>query len=62
MGSKSRKFGEVFTRAQEILRKTFGMELVELQTRVEEKDDEQKKDLEKLGIKKKSGFSYRLII
>ncbi|THG96099.1 hypothetical protein EW026_g5671 [Hermanssonia centrifuga] len=54
MGSKSRKFGEVFTRAQEILRKTFGMELVELQTRVEEKDDEQKKDLEKLGIKKKT--------
>ncbi|PSR84217.1 hypothetical protein PHLCEN_2v5505 [Hermanssonia centrifuga] len=58
MGSKSRKFGEVFARAQEILRKTFGMELVELQTRVEEKDDEQKKDLEKLGIKKKTASTH----
>lgn len=62
MGSKSRRFAEVFARAQEILRKTFGMELVELQNRVEEpsekdkdpKDDKkQQKDKAAPGIKKK---------
>ena len=37
MGSKSRQFGEVFSIAQGILRKTWGMELVELQQQVQEK-------------------------
>lgn len=35
MGPRSRSFPEVFKEAQEMLRKSFGMELVELQTRQE---------------------------
>lgn len=38
MGSKSRRFNEVYARAQEILRRTLSMELVELQNRVEDKE------------------------
>ena len=59
MGSKSRRFAEVYARAQDILRKTFGMELVELQNRVEEKEADKegqqkdKKDKNAPGLKKK---------
>ncbi|KAI0791274.1 MAGE family-domain-containing protein [Abortiporus biennis] len=52
LGSKSRAFGEVFTRAQEILRNTFGMEMVELRQRVEE--DPNEKEKEAMNIKKKA--------
>ncbi|KIP01274.1 hypothetical protein PHLGIDRAFT_97080 [Phlebiopsis gigantea 11061_1 CR5-6] len=62
MGSKSRRFGEVLARAQQILSNTFGMQLVELQTRPaeEEKDkkedkaQEKNKDKNAPGIKKKA--------
>ena len=64
MGSKSRRFGEVYGRAQQILKNTFGMELVELQNRVEEKEppkeaqkekdkEKEKKDKNAPGLKKK---------
>lgn len=56
MGSRSRRFGEVLARAQQILRKTFGMELVELQTRAAEEKDtkkEKKKEKDTAGVKKK---------
>ena len=61
MGSKSRRFGEVLARAQQILNNTFGMQLVELQThpaaeekdKKEEKAQDKKKDKNAPGIKKK---------
>lgn len=65
MGSKSRQFNVVFARAQEILRKTLGMELVELQNRVQEKEDAKDKEKEKdgkqdkkdvVGMKKKGAW------
>ncbi|EKM51401.1 uncharacterized protein PHACADRAFT_152114 [Phanerochaete carnosa HHB-10118-sp] len=61
MGSKSRRFAEVYMRAQATLRKTFSMELIELQNRVEEReppkdaqqrDKKDKKDV--TGLKKKA--------
>ncbi|GJE95223.1 MAGE domain-containing protein [Phanerochaete sordida] len=63
MGSKSRRFAEVYARAQQLLSTTFGMELVELQHRVEEKEppkeaqkekDKDKKDKNAPGLKKKA--------
>lgn len=62
MGSSSRSFGTVFEMAQKTLRKTFGMELVELRSRAEihaegnataanEELDEARKAT---GVKKKS--------
>jgi melanoma-associated antigen len=44
MGSKSRQFNVVFARAQGILSQTLGMELVELQNRVQEQDESNDKD------------------
>lgn len=46
----------VFIRAQEILRGTFGMELVELRNRVEEEIDPDAKQKEAMNIKKKGVF------
>ncbi|THH31688.1 hypothetical protein EUX98_g2522 [Antrodiella citrinella] len=54
LGTKSRSFGVVFSRAQEILRNTFGMELVELRARVEAEDSTTQKEKEAMNIKKKS--------
>lgn len=52
LGSKNRQFNEVFSIAQETLRKTFGMELNELQQPVEEHESAQK-EAAKMGLKKK---------
>ncbi|TCD60987.1 hypothetical protein EIP91_009177 [Steccherinum ochraceum] len=54
LGPKSRAFGEVYTRAQEILRKTFGMEIVELLARTEAEDSNTQKEMEAMNVKKKS--------
>lgn len=54
MGSKSRRFADVLARAQDILHKTFGMELVELHNRVEDKDKDVKKEKkDAVGMAKK---------
>lgn len=54
MGSKSRRFADVLARSQDILRKTFGMELVELHNRVEDKDKDVKKEKkDAVGMAKK---------
>ncbi|CAL1701870.1 unnamed protein product [Somion occarium] len=57
LGSKSRVFPEVYSRAQDILRKTFGMELVELQSRSEGDDDPNQKEKNAMGLKKKATSS-----
>ncbi|OBZ73370.1 Melanoma-associated antigen G1 [Grifola frondosa] len=56
LGSSSRSFNVVFAHAQETLRKTFGMELVELQTRNADKDINEKdaEMLKNTGLKKKA--------
>ncbi|KAF7792012.1 hypothetical protein EIP86_003039 [Pleurotus ostreatoroseus] len=53
LGTKSRQFNEVFSIAQETLRKTFGMEMSELQQPQEEHESAQKEAV-KMGIKKKA--------
>ncbi|KAG6856199.1 hypothetical protein H0H87_006595 [Tephrocybe sp. NHM501043] len=55
MGQNSRAFNHIFKRAQDILQKTFGMELVELQTRagLETDTTRQYDDRNATGIKKK---------
>ncbi|KAI0089714.1 MAGE family-domain-containing protein [Irpex rosettiformis] len=73
LGSKSRQFGEILQLAQQTLRKTFGMELVELQRGLQggeldagvgngqnkDKDGkkEKKKGVDALGMKKKAAPS-----
>ncbi|KAK7696489.1 hypothetical protein QCA50_001146 [Cerrena zonata] len=57
LGTKSRAFAEVYVRAQDILRKTFGMELVELQARSEVDDDPNQDTKKAMGVKKKAASS-----
>ncbi|KAH8105337.1 MAGE-domain-containing protein [Cristinia sonorae] len=57
LGAKSRAFGEVFSRAQDILRKTFGMEMVELRPRAEAEDSTTAKEKEAMNIKKKAAVA-----
>jgi len=54
LGAKSRSFGDIYSRAQDILRKTFGMELVELRARAETEDSSLLKEKEAMNIKKKA--------
>ncbi|KAH7925738.1 MAGE-domain-containing protein [Leucogyrophana mollusca] len=59
LGSSSRSFGAVFEKAQKVLSKTFGMELVELQSRnYREQDNTAGDDLQEArnatGVKKKA--------
>lgn len=56
LGGKSRSFPDVMTRAQIILQKTFGMELVELHN-VSEIDDPNQKVIEAMNVKKKGALS-----
>lgn len=60
LGAKSRSFGDVYSRAQEILRKTFGMELVELRARGEAEDATLQREKEAMGVKKKGEFFVML--
>ncbi|KAH9946740.1 MAGE-domain-containing protein [Amylocystis lapponica] len=60
LGTGTRQFNAVFARAQEILHKTFGMELVELLSRAERDKDANDKDAELLkntGVKKRAAPS-----
>ncbi|KAI0942216.1 hypothetical protein AcW1_002900 [Taiwanofungus camphoratus] len=60
LGTNRRALNIVLSRAQEILRKTFGMELVELQSRAERDMDDNDKDAELLlntGMKKRAAPS-----
>lgn len=57
LGGKSRSFPDVMTRAQIILQKTFGMELVELHN-VSEIDDPNQKVIEAMNVKKKGRLSF----
>ena len=50
---KTRAFNEVYSIANEILRKTFGMEMTELKQRVEESATKQKNGEESTSAKKK---------
>ncbi|CCM00210.1 uncharacterized protein FIBRA_02238 [Fibroporia radiculosa] len=60
LGSSTRAFNTVLARAQEILRKTFGLELVELQSRAALDQDADDKDadlLKNTGVKRKGASS-----
>ena len=56
LGSKGRRFGDVLLIAQAILRKTFGMELVELQRSIIFEDDKDANKTDAVGMKKKGAF------
>ena len=53
LGSNTRAFGAVFEKAQEILRRTFGMELVELHRGADDVEDDTQ--TAGTGLKKKGG-------
>lgn len=65
LGNTPRAFKDVLERAQGILRATFGMELVELQSRAElDKDDASKENADgdrrkATGVKKKGKYDPR---
>jgi hypothetical protein len=66
LGSNSRSFNSVLERAQKLLRKTFAMELVELQARnYREQDVAAGDDLQEArnatGVKKKSTLQLYLL-
>lgn len=58
LGSKSRKFAEVLAVAQDILERTFGMQLVELQHQAEEQSAEK----DAVGMKKKGATLARFAV